>query len=201
MTSSDNLLQFPTFAAGNDEFRIDFLPRLDELWITVLDSLRKLKAAVPTSTWLKWAINTSFDVVNFYVSRRWQFRASFYWRDLAQVVNHDPAHLPSPLSPTSSSDTTCPRNCRNWKTLTRGVFTQPKCYSAEIKSIRAFKVNELHHSSSRPLHNVLLPVFSRFSFIFFMPILDGYAIFTYSPRWAMLHKTFLIKDVLAFVAR
>lgn len=27
MTSSDNLLQFPTLAAGSDEFRIDFLLR------------------------------------------------------------------------------------------------------------------------------------------------------------------------------
>lgn len=119
-----------------------------------------------TSTWLKRAINTSFERRELYVSADSVSGFSFYGSDLAQVVNHDPTHLPSPLSSTSP---TCPRNCRNWKTLTRGVFTQPKCCcSAKIKSIRAFKVNKLHHSSSRPLHNVSLPDLSLSLLVHFL---------------------------------
>lgn len=163
--------------------------------------LRKLKAAVPTSTWLKRAINTSFERRELYVSADGSFKLLFLLQRPGASCKPWPD---SPSIPTLADiierHTTCPRNCRNWKTLTRGVFTQPKCcYSAKIKSIRAFKVNELHHSSSRPLHNVSLPVLSRFSFIFFMyPIVMQ---FSHILLVGLLHKSFLIKDVLAFMAR
>lgn len=151
--------------------------------------LRKLKAAFPTSTWLKRAINTSFERRELYVSAD----GSFELLVLLQRPGASCKPWPdSPSIPTLADiierHTTCPRNCRNWKNTHERSF-----YTAEVLLFGENKINTSFQGQwvASFFFSPVAQCFTACSLsllVHFLYVLECYAIFTYSPRWAVTQE-------------